>query len=145
MRKDYEKLFTRLKPVEPPTGLFDRIIFAIKREQEIQHTKRVALGFLALFLVSIIATPFSWMVLVKQAENSGIFYFISLAVSDMGVLVLLWQSFILAILESLPVMGIVLFTANIAVVIFTIRLFLHRKKLLLRYLIYGLNLRSALI
>jgi hypothetical protein len=134
MRKDYEKLFTYLKPTEPPAGLFDRIIFAIKREQELQHTKRLLFGFLFLLVASFIATPFSWMVLVSQAENSNISYFISTALSDFGTFLSLWQDFTLLILESLPITGMIVFAISLGISVFTLRLFLYRKRLLLGYL-----------
>jgi len=41
MRKDYEKLFANLEAPEPPAGLFNRIILAIKREQELRRTRRL--------------------------------------------------------------------------------------------------------
>ena len=135
MRKDYEKLFTNLEPKEPPTGLFDRIILAIKWEQELQHTRRLVFGFTGLLVVSFVAFPFSWALLVNQVESSGIFYFISVVISDFGAFLALWQDFGLAILESMPIIGIVVFTVNIALVLFTVRLFFHRKRLLLGYLI----------
>lgn len=134
VRKDYEKLFTNLGPKEPPQGLFDRIILAIKREQELRHTKRLLFGFLSLFLISLVATPISGAMLVNQVESSGISYFISTAVSDLGTFFALWQDFGLAILESLPVIGMMTFLFSLAVSVFTLRLFLHRKRLLLDYL-----------
>ena len=105
MRKDYEKLFSYIKPPEPAPGLFDRIILAIKREQELQHTKRLLFGFLFLLVASFVATPLSWTMLVNQTENSGILYFISTAVSDLGTFFSLWHDFGLAIAESLADYG----------------------------------------
>ena len=137
MRKDYERLFTNLKPVEPPAGLFDRIILAIKREQELQHTKRLLIGFLFLLVVSLIATPFSWTLLVSQVENSGILYFVSTAISDFGTFLTLRKDFGLAILESLPIIGIIAFTISVGMTLFTLRLFLYRKRLLLGYLMHN--------
>jgi hypothetical protein len=137
MRQDFEKLFSHLKPAEPPAGLFDRIIMAIKREQELQHTKRLLFSFLFLLVTSFIATPLSWRILVSQVENSGILYFVSAAVSDFGIFLTLWQDFGLAILESLPIMGIVVFTISIGVALFTLRLFLYKKRLLLGYLMHS--------
>ena len=134
MRKDYEKLFTNLEPKEPPICLFDRIILAIKREQELRHTKRLLFGFLSLLLVSLIAMPFSGTMLVTQIGNSGILYFISTAASDFGSFLALWQDFGLAILESLPLMGIMVFAISLGISIFTLRLFLYKKRLLLNYL-----------
>jgi hypothetical protein len=135
MRRDYEQLFSHLKPLEPPAGLFDRIILAIKREQEFQHTKRLAFGFLALLLVSLASAPFSWSLFTSQVQNSGILYFISTAAADLGAYLVLWQDFSLAIVESLPIVGITVFILNLILAVFTVRLFLYRRRLLLRYLI----------
>ncbi len=137
MRQEFEKVFSHLKPAEPPAGLFDRIILAIKREQELRHTRRLLFGFLFLLVVSLIATPISWTILVSQVENSGILYFISTAISDFGTFLALWQDFGLAILESLPIVGIAAFTISIGIALFTLRLFLYKKRLLLGYLIQG--------
>lgn len=139
MRQDFEKLFSHLKPAEPPAGLFDRIILAIKREQELRHTKRLLFGFLFLLVSSFIATPLSFTILVNQVENSGIIYFVSTAVSGLGTFLALWQDFSLVILESLPIMGIVAFTISIGMALFTLRLFLYRKRLLLGYLMHSFS------
>jgi len=135
MRQDFEKLFSHLKPAEPPAGLFDRIILAIKREQELQHTRRLVFGFAGLLVTSFVAIPFSWTILSSQVESSGISYFVSTAVSDFGTFFLFWQDFSLAILESLPLMGMIAFAASLGIAVFTLRLFLYRKRLLLNYLI----------
>ncbi len=135
MRQDFEKLFSHLKPAEPPAGLFDRIILAIKREQELQHTRRLVFSFFGLLIISFVAIPFSWTMLSNQVESSGILYFISTALGDLNTFLALWQDFGLAILESLPIVGIIAFAISIGAALFSLRLFLYRKKLLLGYLI----------
>jgi ABC-type Fe3+ transport system permease subunit len=134
MHKDYEQFFSHLEPQEPAAGLFYRIILAIKQEQELRRTKRLLFGFLFLLIASFIATPLSWTILVSQMENSGILYFVSAAVSDFGTFLTLWQDFGLAILESLPILGIAAFAISVGLALFTLRLFLYKKRLLLGYL-----------
>ena len=134
MRKDYEKLFTHLEPPEPPAGLFDRIILAIKYEQELRNTKRLAFGFLALLTISLISAPFSWLMFLKWMNESGVFQFVSVALNDLGAFFALWPDFILAIVESLPIAVMTVFFVNIILLIFTLRLFLRGKKLFLAYL-----------
>ncbi len=139
MHKNYEKLFTNLKLKEPPAGLFDRIILAIKREQELRQTKKLLFGFLSLLLISLIATPVSGIMFVNQIIGSEISYFISTAISDPGTFFTLWQDFSLAILESLPIVSMVIFLLSLAVSVFTLRLFLHRRRLLLEYVIHSIS------
>jgi hypothetical protein len=81
-----------------------------------------------------VAIPFSWNLLLNQAKSSGISYFISAAASDWKTFLFLWQDFTLAILETLPIVGIIAFTISAGISIFTLRLFLSRKGLLLGYL-----------
>lgn len=123
---------------EPPKGLFDRIISAIKQEQELRHSKKLLFGFLILLVVSFIATPLSWSMFVSQVKSSGIIYFISAAASDFNAFLGLWQDFSLAILESLPITGIIAFALSIGMALFTLRLFLYKKRLLINYLIHNL-------
>jgi hypothetical protein len=137
MRQDFEKLFSHLTPAEPPAGLFDRIILAIKREEELRHTRRLLFSFLFLLVVSFVATPLSWTILVNQVEDSGFSYFISTALKDFGTFLVLWKDFSLAILESLPLTGMMIFVTSLGMSIFTLRLFLYRKRLLLGYLIHS--------
>lgn len=137
MRKDYEKLFTHLEPPEPTAGLFDRIILAIKREQELRNSKRLVFGFLALLVISLTATPFSWSLFSEQMAESGVLQFVSIATNDLGAFFALWQDFSLAIAESLPVMGITMFVINIILAVFTLRLFLYKKRLLIGYLMHS--------
>ena len=137
MRQDFEELFSHLKPAKPPAGLFDRIILAIKREQERQHTKRLLFGFLFLLVVSFIATPLSWIMLLSQAKTSGTLYFISSAVSDFHAFLTLWQNFTLAILESLPLAEIVFFAISLGISVFTLRLFLYNKRSLIYFMLHA--------
>ena len=135
MRKDYEKLFTHLEPKEPPAGLFDRIIFAIKREQELRNTKRLAFGFLALLVVSLSSAPFSWGFFSGQVAESGVLQFISIAINDFSTFLSLWPDFVIAVAESLPITSIIVFTLNMILAVFTLRLFLYKKRLLVSYLL----------
>ena len=137
MRENFEKLFSHFEAPEPPAGLFEKIILAIKREQELRRTKRLLFSFLFLLVVSLISTPFSWTMLVSQVKSSGIIYFISTAVSDFGTFLAFWKDFGLAIAESLAVAGITVFVLNMILAVFTIRLFLYKKRLLVGCLLHN--------
>lgn len=135
MSRDLKK-HSFIESVEPPAGLFDKIILAIKREQELRQTQRLLFSLSFLLIVSFITIPFSWKILVNQAESSGISYFISTALSDFGTFLFLWREFSLAILESLPIVGILFFVISLGITVFTLRLFLYKKRLLFRYLFF---------
>lgn len=122
--------------IEPSAGLFDRIILAIQREQDLRSTKRSAFGFLALLVASLMAAPFSWTLFASQIQDSGILQFIEVASSDVGAFFASWQEFSLAVVESLPIMGMTIFIINMILAVFTLRLFLYKKKLLVGYLLH---------
>ncbi len=140
MRKE-SKTFTHIEPAEPSAGLFDRIILAIKREQELQNKRRLLFSFFSLLIISVSAVPFSWAVLAEQVKNSDILYFVSAAINNLSSFMVFGRDFGLAVLESLPILGIILFATNIALALFTLRLFLHKKQFLFKYL--GRNLKMA--
>jgi len=117
-----------------PAGLFDKIICAIKLEQEFKKTKELLLMFASLLLISMASMPFSFAYFFSQMQESAILYFISTAMQNVNIFFVVWQDFLLSILESLPLMSIFLFSLNLALFVFTVRLFLYKKGLLLKYL-----------
>lgn len=126
-------------PTDIPVGLFDRIIGAIKREKEFKNTKKILILFFVFLIVSCIAAPFSSLVFFHQMKNSGLMSFLSMISTDFFSVLSSWKEFGLALLESIPIIGIIVFVLNIALALFTIRLFLRKKQFLLRYLIHNLN------
>jgi len=142
MYKDYKKLFTYIESPEPPTGLFDRILLAIKQEQEKRQTRKLAYGFLALLVTSLSTAPLSWSFFSEQMTESGILQFLSLAVKDFSTFVTLWPDSIMAIVESLPITGTIILVLNLILVIFTLRLFLFKKGLLLKYFTQNMVLHA---
>lgn len=138
MRKDYAKILTHLEPPDPPSGLFDRIILAIRHEQELRSTKRLALGFLALLIISLSSAPFSWRFFSEQMAESGILQFMSIAINDLATFLALWPDSVIAIAESLPIVGIIILAINMILAVFTLRLFLYKKRLLLSYLLQSI-------
>ncbi len=121
------------KPAPPSAGLFDKIICAITLEKELKQTKKILLFFVALLGVSVILLPFSWLFFIYQWKISGAYYFIWTAITNLDIFFSLWQDFTLSILESLPIIAITFFAINIALFLFTIRLFLYKKGMLLKY------------
>ena len=111
--------------LESSTGLFDRIILAIKREQELRRTRKLAFGFLALLAVSLLSAPFSWTFFSGQVTSSGILQFVSIAINDFGTFLSLWPDSVLAVAESLPIMGMTILIINMILAVFTLRLFIY--------------------
>jgi len=106
--------------------LLSKILVAIKK-QEIRQRKQKMLGFLILSVLIAFTIPFTSQILISQINNSGIMYFLEAIVNDFHSFLSFWQEFMLAILESLPILAILIFTISLEAFIFTFRLFLREK------------------
>lgn len=125
IRKDYEKLFSRLKSPEPPEEIFDKIMHRIHRQERFLALRRRIIVF-SLGLVGSLAAFIPAFSLMQQSlAESGFTQFSSLIFSDFGIVLTYWQNFALTLLESLPVLSIVAFLA-------TIFIFLESLKFLVR-------------
>ncbi len=106
MRKDYEKLFARLPPPELPARLFDKIIARIQEEERLVSLKKQFFAFSSFAAISL--TLFVPVFKSFQAEfaHSGFSQFFSLIFSDLNLIMVNWQDFYLALLESLPILPV---------------------------------------
>lgn len=106
--------------------LLSKVLVAI-RTQELRRKKQKMAGFLVLSLAIASTIPFTSQMLISQIDNSGIAYFLGSIVNDFHSFLNFWQEFILAILESLPITGLLVFAVSLEAFIFTFRLFLREK------------------
>jgi len=91
--------------MEPREGLFEEIMGCIRKKRLFYAKCRMAAFFL-LFVGS--ATAFLPVLRIAAVEfsESGFLEFISLLVSDSGVILVSWQNFLLALAESLPAVSL---------------------------------------
>ncbi len=133
MKKDYEKLFTYLNRPEPSEGLFAKIMQQIYKEKNIMVIKRR----LALFSFGVLGSvaafyPVLNMVKIEMAE-SGFIKFVSLIFSDFRVIITYWQSFAFAVLESLPVLSVLLFFIVIFTFLGSLKFFIKDVKFIFNF------------
>jgi len=126
MAKDFQQLFSSLEEKTPRQELLSKVLVTI-RKQEIRRKKQKMIGFLILSLAAAFTIPFTSQMLISQINNSGIAYFLEAIVNDFHSFLNFWQEFILAILESLPIVGLLVFAVSLEAFIFTFRLFLREK------------------
>jgi len=108
MDKDFETLFSRLKPPEPPDDLLPKILNRIQREKRLITIKRRIAIFSLGVLGSAVAFAPAFSALQAGISQSGFADFFSLIFSDFGTIINLWDKFALSLLESLPVLNITL-------------------------------------
>ncbi len=113
MRKDFEKLFSHLNPAEPPSGLFEKIIYRIREEQRGFAIKQRVAVFSFIMVASIVAFIPAFKLFQTDLSESGFLQFLSLALSDFGVVITYWHSFVMSLLETIPAMSLVVLLAVI--------------------------------
>ncbi len=113
MRKDYEKLFSHLEPPEPSAGLLNRIMKQIRREQYMRTLRLRFAFFIILLAASATAAVPAYRAMQSSIAESGFMQFLSLLFSDTGTVMAYWDSFVLTLLEALPVISIAVLLASI--------------------------------
>ena len=125
MRKDYEKLFSRLEPLKPPEELFGKIMERIHRQERLAALRKRLIIFSIGLAGSLAAFVPALRLMQQSLAESGFAQFFSLIFSDFGIVLTYWQNFALTLLESLPAL-------SIAVFLVTIFVFLESLKFLVR-------------
>jgi len=131
MHQDYNNLFSHLKPAEPSNGLFDKIIARFKQERSLIIKRRLILFSVGLVSSVVAFIPAGRMVRTGLIESGFIQYF-SLIFSDFGVVTTYWQNFSLTLLESIPVISLVLFLTITLLFLESLKFFILNLRIILR-------------
>jgi len=102
--------------VEPPAGLFDKILNRIRKEQRLLALRRIVI-FSVLFFGSIVAIIPSFSTLSSDVRQTGFLQFFSLIFSDFSLVSAYWKNFSLAILETLPAVSLAALAAVILILL----------------------------
>ena len=128
MRKDYEKLFTHLKPPEPPTWLLGAIMARIHEEEQLFSVKKRLAIFSTMFLASAGAFVSAFRLFQDGFVESGFLSFSSLIFSDLNLVVANWQDFGLALLEALPAFSIMVVLATMFMLLWSLKNIMQTSK-----------------
>lgn len=116
------KLFHGLP--EPSGDLFEKIIQRIQREKALSRARRNVVLFCISIIVSCAVLAFGGKTAIDGLSSSGFLQFSSLLFSDFKIVAAYWQSFAMVLLESLPVMGLILTSAAILTLLESVKYFL---------------------
>lgn len=94
--------------VDPPLGLFDKIMSRIHGEQRLLAIKYRIIVFSISLVGSLIAFFPALQTVKTEFIESGFIQFFSLFFSDFSIVMTYWQSFVLTLLEALPAFGLVM-------------------------------------
>ncbi|MCX6790945.1 MAG: hypothetical protein NTV62_01980 [Candidatus Gribaldobacteria bacterium] len=90
-------------------SLFDRVMQGIKQEQQRRILRRKVWIFSISLGGSLIAIVPVSMAVKTGFTESGFFQFVTLIFSDFNTVATSWQSYLFSLLETLPVMSLVIF------------------------------------
>jgi hypothetical protein len=116
MENDWEKM-----DIEPPAGLFIKVMNRIEAEERIMLLKRRIFVFSCAIFGSTIGLIFSFNFAGNAMIDSGFGEFFSLMFSDPTIVGAYWQNFFLTLLESLPIVEITVFLSVIFLLLQFIR------------------------
>jgi hypothetical protein len=115
MLRIYEKLFSCVKPPQAPEGLFAKVMSRIQQEKQYRMLQRRIIIFSFGLVASVGAIIPVFKAVQAGFAESGFWRFFSLLFSDFEVVTTYWQSFALSLLETLPVMSLIMLSAAILV------------------------------
>lgn len=116
---DMDRLFSKLKPLNPPGNLVNQIVARIEDETRRSLMRRLRLKMALMISGIVFVCPlFFWAIywLIDDLRTSGIWYFLSVLGTDFGAALANLNDLLLAILESLPIGSIVMVLASILVI-----------------------------
>jgi len=91
-------------------------IFAYQKK--IEKMYRGIFGFLS--VASLVGAVFASINMVRAISQSGFGQYVSLVFSDGGVVMSYWKEFLFSLMESMPIMGVVLCLGAIALFVWSL-------------------------
>lgn len=107
MKENIDKISKIWLPVKEPVNISERIILSIDISIRRQVVSRVV-SFGLLNLLSVLGVIFAFYYLWGAFYSSGLAYYLSLVYLEGFSIINYWQSLVLALAESLPVISLTL-------------------------------------
>jgi len=134
MRKDYEKLFSHLKPVAVPPGLSEKIIRLVGEERRQRELRKKILASALFFAASLALIVPSLTSFKNGLSSSGTLQMFSLIFTDFSVVVANFGDFLMSVLEALPLFPMTAFFASALVFVVSFKILVGNARLM-----YGLQ------
>lgn len=120
-----------LDPPQPSELLFFKVMDRIDKEEKIIKIRRRVVVFAVSVAVSAAALVPAWQQVYLGFIESGFFHFFSLLFSDAAIVMIYWRSFLLSLLEALPVMSLIVFSAVVLVFLESLKSLIKDLKIIL--------------
>lgn len=130
--KTYKEFF-KVSQVEPEQNLFERIVSRIKLEEKFVYVKSKLIFFSCGVVASLVAFILSAISTHTEIIKSGFSNFFSLIFSDFQVVMANWQSFGISLIETLPIVNVVILLVTASIFILLLKVFSKSLKILVLY------------
>jgi len=108
-------------PTKPPKRLFWAVIKRLKLEKKLKIFKEKFSIFLAILIISVALVAAAIFIFKSELAGSESGYLFSLLFSDTGIVLSYYKNFVLAILESIPVVSIIVSLTALVLVMISLR------------------------
>lgn len=105
--------------IEPKIELKNSIIKRIRNEETKKTIYKMISGSV-LSLASIFTLVFYTINIFKDAQVSGLSEYLSLIISDSGLVISYWQTYMMSIVESLPIIPITITAVSVLIFVWSI-------------------------
>lgn len=129
IQDNYNKLFSNLRQKSLPDGLFNSVIKQIQRRQHLMILRRKIIYSLVTVFSALAFIPTIMNLKIGLVE-SGFTQYFSLLFSDFNVVSAYWQSFLLTLLESLPIINLAIFLAVVLMFLEFLKLSVGKNKVI---------------
>ncbi len=129
IQDNYNKLLFNLKQKDVPAGLYDLVFKQIYQRQRFMILRRKIIYGLGLIFSALAFIP-TVLSLKTGLVESGFTQYFSLLFSDFNVVSAYWQSFLLTLLESLPIISLAVFLAVLLIFLELLKLSVRKSKVI---------------
>ena len=130
MHKEDNQFFADSSEQEAPTCLLENIMRRIRVEKYVLKLKRRVVIFSICFAGMAVAYVPVFRIIEKNFVDSGFWEFLSLIFLHFSIIAMYWQSYLFALLESLPVMSMVAFLAYVLIFLVSLKAILRDTRMI---------------
>ena len=121
MQEQYEKIFSTLREIHPPTDLAGGILARLSALQRRSRQRRIVVSVVTAWVSALVAIP-AFGYVVAEISHSGFGQYAGLLFSDGASVLAAWQDYATLLVETLPWASLTVALASV----FALIVSLHR-------------------
>jgi hypothetical protein len=102
MSQNFDEITIKYDIMEPPAGLYDKVLSRLNQERKILAVKKKLVIFTGFFVIFAVASFPAWSAIFADFTRSGFGQYLTLLFYDSRTVAAYWQDYSLSLLETLP-------------------------------------------